>query len=65
MLRYTGGGCGGSLAGIPARDLTDQEVEVLGGEKTLIDTGLYTKAELHPRKKAAETIEENAGTEQE
>lgn len=30
MLRYTGGGFGGAIAGIPARDLTDAEVEEYG-----------------------------------
>ena len=44
MLKYTGGGYGGFLPGIPARDLTDKEVERLGGEKNLLETGLYEKA---------------------
>jgi hypothetical protein len=62
MLRYTGGGFGGSLPGLPARDLTDQEVLDLGGEKALLDTGLYAKGaqDDKPRKnKAVETIVEN------
>jgi hypothetical protein len=62
MLLYTGGGCGGSLPGIPARDLTDLEVDQLGGEKLLLDTGLYEKeAQVgKPHKnRAAETTTEN------
>jgi hypothetical protein len=60
MLRYTGGGCGGSLPGIPARDLTDQEVDRLGGETSLLATGLYEKDkhEKPPKNKAAETTDE-------
>ena len=33
----------GSIPGIPARDLTDEEVKDLGGEVKLIATGLYEK----------------------
>lgn len=45
-LRYTGGGYGGSLHGIPARDLSDADVaslaEVIGmTEPELIASGLY------------------------
>lgn len=36
-------GAGNWLPGIPARDLTVQEVKDLGGEKALIETGLYAK----------------------
>lgn len=43
MLIYTGGGFGGALADVPARDLTLQEVEKYGGEEFLLSTGLYTK----------------------
>lgn len=42
-LKYTGGGFGGFLPGIPARDLTAAEVEELGGVKVLLETGLYIK----------------------
>ncbi len=45
MLHYTGGGIGGYHYGIPARDLTDEEVERFGGEKALIRTGLYEKSQ--------------------
>ena len=40
MLKYNGNGF---LPGIPARDLTDDEVKELGGEKKLLATGLYSK----------------------
>ena len=40
---YTGGGYGGSLPGIPARDLTDEEAKEHGGDKKLVATGLYEK----------------------
>lgn len=42
MLKWKGTGF---LPGIPARDLTDQEVEEFGGEKYLVGTGLYEKPE--------------------
>ena len=38
---YTGGGHGGSLPGLPARDLSADEVERLGGVSYLLSTGLY------------------------
>lgn len=41
MLIYTGGGYGGALPGIPARDLTAAEVKRYGGEEYLLSTGLY------------------------
>lgn len=40
MLVYIGNGF---LPGVPARDLTAEEVEKYGGESYLLDTGLYTK----------------------
>ena len=40
MLIYIGKGF---LNGLPARNLTDDEVEALGGEKVLLATGLYKK----------------------
>ncbi len=43
-LKYTGGGFGGSLQGIPARDLTAEEVEEHGGVEVLLKTGLYARA---------------------
>ncbi len=42
-LVYTGGGFGGALPGIPARDLTAEEVKAHGGESNLIGSGLYEK----------------------
>lgn len=40
MLIYNGKGF---IPGIPARDLDDAEVEKYGGEKLLLETGLYAK----------------------
>lgn len=40
MLIYKGDGF---LNGLPARDLADDEVEALGGEKALLATGLYKR----------------------
>jgi hypothetical protein len=41
MLKYIGDGS--SIVGIPARDLTDAEVEEAGGEEMLLASGLYVK----------------------
>ena len=46
MLKYVGNG---SLADIPARDLTDDEVEQFG-EAFLLSTGLYVKVEVKQSK---------------
>lgn len=35
----------GFLPGIPARDLTNEEVERFGGEEALEETGLYERTE--------------------
>lgn len=43
MLKYTGGGYGGFIADVPARDLTDEEVDRFGGENALLLTNLYEK----------------------
>ena len=44
-LEYIGGGR--YLIGIPARDLTDEEIKGLAlTEKELIETGLYKKKEV-------------------
>lgn len=40
-LIYTGGGFGGGLPGIPARDLSAEEVKQYGGKTELLGTGLY------------------------
>jgi len=46
MLKYVGTG---SLADIPARDLTDEEIELFG-EEFLLSTGLYVKVEVKQSK---------------
>lgn len=43
-LRYTGGGFGGWLPGVPARDLSADEVEQHGGTEGLLASGLYELA---------------------
>ncbi len=43
MLKYVGDGSW--LSGIPARDLTDEEVEIYGGEAFLTRSGLYRRPE--------------------
>lgn len=40
-LKYVGDGF---LAGVPARDLTDEEAAQYGGEKALVASGLYVPA---------------------
>lgn len=56
-LIYTGGGFGGALPGIPARDLSADEVKLHGGETNLLGTGLYEKPESD--KKAPKANEED------
>lgn len=47
MLKYKGGGF---IAGVPARNLTDEEVKTYG-KKRLLDSGLYEETrERKPRK---------------
>lgn len=41
MLEYIGNG--EFIPGVPARDLTGEEVKALGGEQALIGSGLYRK----------------------
>jgi len=36
------------IPGIPARDLSDEEVEEYGGEAFLVGSGLYEKVEAMP-----------------
>lgn len=48
-LNYVGGGF---LPGVPARDLTDEEVEEHGGERALLKSGLYEKESKKPGPKA-------------
>jgi len=59
MMRYTGGGCGGSLPGVPARDLSDEEVKQHGGAKVLQATGLYEPA--RGRKVPRENVDTEVG----
>ena len=42
-LIYTGGGYRGFLRGVPARDLDAEEVKQHGGERRLLDSGIYEK----------------------
>jgi len=52
MLKYNGGGFGGSIPNIPARDLTDEEVLMFGKELLLL-CGLYEEpqeADIHVEK---------------
>ena len=46
-LRYVGAGF---IPGIPARDLTAEEVQQYGGVKTLIATQLYRREKQPPKK---------------
>lgn len=41
MLEYIGRGA--FIVGIPARDLTEDEIKQHGGERELLATGLYQK----------------------
>ena len=50
-LIYVGGGF---LPGVPARDLSADEVEQYGGQKALIKSGLYRPATRAAAKPAAE-----------
>lgn len=50
MLKYVGQGT--SWPGVPARDLTEEEVEQYGGERVLLAVGLWEKPKLpKPAKK--------------
>ena len=42
-LIYTGGGYKGFLRGVPARDLDADEVKQHGGERRLLDSGIYKR----------------------
>lgn len=52
-LRYVGGGF---LPGVPAKDLTAEQVEQYGGEKTLIASGLYEVAGTPQKAKDEKTL---------
>ena len=47
-LKYIGGGF---LPGVPAKDLTAEQVEQHGGEKSLLASGLYAVADTAQRAK--------------
>lgn len=49
MLKYIGNG--DFAPGIPARDLTDEEVKEHGGVVLLVKTGLYERVELSGARK--------------
>jgi len=55
MLRYVGDGF---IPGIPARDLTDDEVKKYGGEKLLLSTGLFAKSKPKKVEKKKIVIED-------
>ena len=61
MLKYTGGGYGGTRPEIPVRDLTDKEAEEFGGAEFLISTGLYEKAEDRKTGRARKSAEAKHG----
>ncbi len=50
-LIYTGRG--DFVIGIPARDLTPDEVEQYGGAEALLKTGLYKMSDEKPAKKVS------------
>ncbi len=47
------------IPGIPARDLTDEEVKKFGGVAYLLTTGLYKQVAIHPAPSTA--INERCG----
>ena len=47
----------GFLPGIPARDLSEEDVKQYGGKKLLLDTGLYAEPEKPKRKAKYESTE--------
>lgn len=58
-LKYTGGGYGGSLPGIPARDLSEEEAILHGGVGALLRTGLYEKEKESPPLKSEKSVRPN------
>jgi len=59
MLKYIGKN--EALAGVPARDLTDEEVEAYGGEKMLLASGLYEKERPQPVSTSKPKISDDQG----
>lgn len=41
----------GFVMGVPAKDLTDQEVEWYGGEEYLLSLGIYEKVDNKPKER--------------
>lgn len=56
-------GSGDALIGIPARDLTKEEVRKYGGETWLTQTGLYAKPEKKMDRPAHSNKMESSGSE--
>ena len=54
-LKYKGGGF---FVGIPARDLTDEEVKKYGGEAYLLTLGLYERSEPKAARKTKKEIQD-------
>lgn len=57
-LRYTGDGF---MPGVPARDLTEDEVKEHGGLRLLLATGLYERVEEPPADKTEKAASKKAG----
>lgn len=57
MLIYNGKGF---IPGIPARDLSDADVEKYGGEKLLLETGLFEKP-LFPKQTKKDKKDDKEG----
>jgi len=61
-LKYTGGGYGGSLHGIPARDLTDDELAALPmTDQELVKSGLYQRAKSEDKMTRRKGEDKSAG----
>ena len=59
MLKYIGDSF---YYGVPARDLTDEEVEKYGGEKFLLSLGIYAKElPTKPEKKPVKEADNGSG----
>lgn len=61
MLKWIGTKQGAEcVIGIPARDLSDQEVEQYGGEQALLTTGMYEKPKAERKTKPAVEAEKES-----
>jgi hypothetical protein len=54
MLKYIGKGF---LTGIPARDLSEHEIKMYGGERFLLATGMWVRPKPKKKKVAEKKIE--------